>query len=188
MAAVDQEELHAIEDLKRTNEIITSSLANDLQLLQTRHKNLIIDFDQQRAHLVESLLDRETLRKDLESAQKNRPSTTLDLAEAEEGAEGKKAKLQSMTEVSREQLSPEEKSPTKKIGFAKFVKSMVSPRSRNKPAQPRFPVSSGRAKIEAAELTQERHAIGTLQRDRNPDTPSSHPTMPQPPPPVQRYR
>lgn len=188
MAAVDQEELQAIDDLKHTNEIITSSLTNDLQLLQKRHKNLIIDFDQQRAHLVESLLDRENLRKDLESAKKNRPTPTLDLAEAEGYAEREKTKLQSLKEVSREQHSPKEKLPAKKTGASKFFKSMLSPRSRNKPEHPKFPVTSGRETIEAAELAQERQAIGTLQRDPNPDISSSHPNMPQPPPPVKRYR
>jgi hypothetical protein len=167
VAAVDQDELDALDDLKHTNEIVTSSLTNELQLLQTRHKNLIIDFDQQRAHLVESLLDRENLRKDLEAARKARP-TPINLAEdGRNTADGEKAKT-ALQEVSREYHSPKEKSSGKQTRPGKIFRSLLSPRSRNKPDHSKCPVPSGIVRDEAAKLAWERQT-GFLKRVQTPD-------------------
>lgn len=149
VAAIDQDELQALDDLKQTNEIITTSLNDDLKLLQNRHKNLIIDFDQQRAHLVESLLDRENLRKDLESAKTNR-TAPLDLTEAEDGADEKQAKLQSIKEVSHIQYTPSDSKQPKSPGrFAKFFKPLLSHRPKKAPGNHPAP---------------QQHAQSTLQR------------------------
>ena len=173
MAAVDQDELEALEDLKQTNDLITTSLKNDLELVHSRHKNLIIDFDQQRAHLVESLLDRETLRKDLEAAKKARP-TLLSPAEdlnTEGDAEEEKAALV-LKEVSHEHRYPKEKSPK---SVAKWVGKLLSPRPRNRPPKEKFPTE--KEALHAAEVDQERKAIGFLQRDRL-DDPSHNLDLP----------
>lgn len=196
MAAVNRDEIDALNDLKHTNEIITSSLTNDLQLLQTRHKNLITDYDQQRAHLVDALLDRETLRKDIEAAKKGRPTPApepVDKAEADGAEEKAKTALQSLKEVSREYDSPKEKQPAKK-GFFGKAKQLFSPslsHSKNpytpKPEHHKFPFPSDKETLAAVELAYERQAIGTLQRVPNRDIPPSVLPLPQSPAPVRHY-
>ena len=184
VAAVDQDELDALENLKQTNQIITSSFKNDLILLQSRHKNLIIDFDQQRAHLVESLLDRESLRKDLEIAKIGR-SSSLDLAESGRNkdidAEEEKVRTasQSLKEVSPEYDSRRERKPK---NVAKLFGKLVPSRIRNEP--PKVPFLTGDEAIEARELARERQAIGSLQSVHL-DNLSS--ILPRTPPPVRCY-
>ncbi|TVY68808.1 Protein Hook-like protein, partial [Lachnellula suecica] len=68
LEAVNREEINALEVLKETNEIVTSSLQNDLLVLQQDHKNVTTDFEQQKTHLLETLLAKEQLMKDLANA------------------------------------------------------------------------------------------------------------------------
>ncbi len=187
MAAVNQDELDALDDLKHTNDIITSSLTNDLQILRSRYKNLIIDYDQQRAHLVESLLDRENLRKDLEAA-RQRPKRTIDLIldgheknEKDDEEEKSKPALQSLKEVSPEHCSPKEKP-----SVAKTIKAFLSPRSKRRPENTQLAVPKGIEIIDAAELAQEQQEIGTLQREPK-HVSSIKPNSPQPPPAIRCY-
>ncbi|KAE9372187.1 hypothetical protein N431DRAFT_408233 [Stipitochalara longipes BDJ] len=67
LAAIDQEEIDALEDLKATNEIITTSFKNDLLILQNKHKALITDHEQQKTQLIDALLTKDRLVKDLAS-------------------------------------------------------------------------------------------------------------------------
>jgi protein HOOK3 len=193
VAAIDQDEIDAIEDLKATNEIITSSLNNDLQLLQTRHKNLITDYDQQRAHLVDALLDRENLRKEIETARKGRLATAPELVENDLDAakeEKAKATLQSLKEVSRERYLRKEKQPAKKGVLSRFTKALFS-RSKNpyipKPEHHKFPVPSDKETLQVVELAYERQAIGTLQRAPSPDIPPDVLPLPQSPASIRYY-
>ncbi|TVY44605.1 Protein Hook-like protein [Lachnellula subtilissima] len=68
LEAVNQDEIDALETLKETNENITTSLQNDLLVLQNAHKNITIDFDQQKTHLLNTLLVKDQLIKDLADA------------------------------------------------------------------------------------------------------------------------
>ena len=67
MAAVDQEEIDALEDLKASNEIVTSSFKNDLLILQNQHKTLTTDHEQQKTQLIDVLLEKDRLMKELTS-------------------------------------------------------------------------------------------------------------------------
>jgi len=67
VAAIDQEEMVALEDLKRTNEIITTSFKNDLEILQSKHKALTTDHEQQKTQLIDALLSKDKSMKDLAS-------------------------------------------------------------------------------------------------------------------------
>lgn len=179
VAAVERYDLDALDDLKATNEIITSSLNNDLQLVQSRHKNLITDYDQQRAHLVEALLDRETLRKELEVATKKRP--TLDPESVDDDHKTNK-EFQALKEVSHETESPKEKQP--KRSFWRRVVSPISPRPKTPHApkpEPSIPHgTSGEQSHGAVELGHERQAIDTLQRVEGPGLSLPRPYQPSP--------
>ncbi|KAN0110342.1 hypothetical protein V8E51_006729 [Hyaloscypha variabilis] len=67
LAAIDQEEINALEDLKATNQIITTSFKNDLQMLQNKHRALATDHEQQKTQLIDALLTKDRLVKDLAS-------------------------------------------------------------------------------------------------------------------------
>ncbi|KAL2066457.1 hypothetical protein VTL71DRAFT_2528 [Oculimacula yallundae] len=68
LAAVNQEEIDAINSLKTAHELISSSLENDLLALQKKHKDLTTDFDEQKTQLVEALLSKDRLMQDLAAA------------------------------------------------------------------------------------------------------------------------
>ncbi|TAQ85140.1 hypothetical protein B7494_g6530 [Chlorociboria aeruginascens] len=80
LSAVATQELEAIEDLKKTNEIITSSLENDLIRLQGRCENITTDFNLQKSHLVDALLEKNKYQQQI-------PILELALAEAQAAAE-----------------------------------------------------------------------------------------------------
>ncbi|KAH6717853.1 hypothetical protein BKA61DRAFT_598469 [Leptodontidium sp. MPI-SDFR-AT-0119] len=77
LAAVDQEEIDAVNSLKAAHELISSSLQNDLLILQKKHRDLSTDFDEQKTQLVEALLSKDRLMQDL-AATKDRSGTTDD--------------------------------------------------------------------------------------------------------------
>lgn len=75
LEAMNRDELDALETLKETNEIVTSSLQHDLSVLQNEHRNLTTDHESQQKHLIEALLTKEQLMKDLADT-KERGGTT----------------------------------------------------------------------------------------------------------------
>jgi hypothetical protein len=77
VAAIDQDEIDALEDLKATNEIITTSFKNDLLMLQNKHKTLTTDYEQQKTQLIDALVSKDRLMKDLASL-KERTGTNGD--------------------------------------------------------------------------------------------------------------
>ncbi|TVY20438.1 Protein Hook-like [Lachnellula arida] len=93
LEAVDQDEIDALETLKETNEAITTSLQNDLLVLQNAHKNITIDFDQQKTHLLNTLLVKDQLIKDLADARADDGSNSqLDGKEKAEVSHGTDSK------------------------------------------------------------------------------------------------
>jgi hypothetical protein len=93
VSAISSDEVHALEELKEANEIATSSLQNDLTFLQTRHKNLEVDHDQTRSHLIEALLAKDNITKELAILQEGKPESKAE-------AEKTKTTLQALKEVS----------------------------------------------------------------------------------------
>jgi protein HOOK3 len=67
VAAIDKDEIDRLEDLKTTNEIVTSSFQKDLLILQSKHKALTTDFEQQKTQLIDALLSKDKLMKDIAS-------------------------------------------------------------------------------------------------------------------------
>lgn len=73
LSAINSDEMNALEQLKEANEIAASSLQNDLQILQGRHKNLEIDHEQTRSHLIEALLAKDNLTTELTKLKEAKP-------------------------------------------------------------------------------------------------------------------
>jgi protein HOOK3 len=162
VAAVDRDELDALEDLKATNEIITSSLQNDLLLLQSRHKNLLTDHEQQKSHLVGALLEKDKLRQELAVSKEAKDSDSNDFhheIDAQGGDETTKTALQALKEVRDEKDSPTEISPRR-------VKFWQRPsRLSFRPYTPRpEPLQRVSQSDEAALLALEREAIGAVKK------------------------
>ena len=65
--AIDSEEIEALEKFKQMHHINTASTQNDLQILQGKQKDLEIDLQQQQKHLIEALLAKDKLAKELEA-------------------------------------------------------------------------------------------------------------------------
>jgi protein HOOK3 len=109
VSAISRDELRALEELKEANDIATTSLQNDLKFLRTRHKDLEIDHNQARSHLIDALLTKDNLTKELSSLQDGKTSS-----ESPAEVETIKAALQALKEVSYEIEHPEsETSPNK---------------------------------------------------------------------------
>lgn len=118
MAAVDQEEIDALEDLKATNEIITSSFKNDLLILQNKHKALTTDHEQQKTQLIDVLLEKDRLMKELASFKEQNGTNGDDAyqkAQAKAIMEAENAR-NALQEVSKVISAPGSSAPSKKRG------------------------------------------------------------------------
>jgi len=83
---IAQEDLDALEELKATQESLVSSTEMELKKLQSRHKDLQIDYDQQKSQLIEALLSKDKLQ---QSITENR---TKDEGKVDESVETKQIK------------------------------------------------------------------------------------------------
>jgi hypothetical protein len=174
VAAVDREEIDALDDLKATNQIITSSLQNDLLLLQSKHKNITTDFEQQKSHLVDALLAKDKLRQELAIMKEGKDSAG---EEDRHAAEENSAALQALKEVSHanntsnQDLSPPRPPPpclTSSLSFHPFVFRAS-------------PVKSTGLTDEGTLLSLERTAIGSPVRPRTGHSRTAMPISPMPP-------
>ena len=62
---IAQEDLDALEELKATQESLVSSTEMELKKLQSRYKDLQIDYDQQKSHLIGALLSKDKLQQSI---------------------------------------------------------------------------------------------------------------------------
>lgn len=172
MAAIDQEEMDALEELKATNQIITSSFQTDLLMLQSKHKALTTDFEQQKSQLIDALLSKDRLMKDLESFKERLGATgddTYQKAQAKAIIDQENAQ-KALQEVSATPDTSNAKSPDKPRRFLKAL-SRLSFRPYIPQAQAiRLEVvpESDEATLAALELQRERAAIGIGQATPRP--------------------
>jgi len=169
VAAVDQEEIDALEDLKATNEIITSSFKNDLLILQNQHKTLTTDHEQQKTQLIDVLLEKDRLMKELTSFKEQNGTNgddTYQKAQSKAIMEAENAR-NTLQEVSKVNSAPGSSAPSKKRGglwktfshlsFGSFTPATQTfrPKPIHRPDQARF---------DSPHLTleRERSAIGSL--------------------------
>lgn len=159
VSAVNRSDLDAIESLKATNGIITTSLENDLLVLRQQYLDLSTDFELQKSQLLETLLSKDRLMHDLASL-KERTGTS-------EAEKIERAKARSTKEMELEQVSaiagPEYPAPaarkSKFLGrlsrlslFSPFIqkKDYVAPEVSPRPTTSR---SHKRASRQADEIT-----------------------------------
>ncbi len=169
MAAVDREEIDALEDLKATNEIITSSFKNDLLILQNQHKALSTDHEQQKTQLIDVLLEKDRLTKELASFKEQNGTNGDDAHQKAQSKATMEAEnvRNALQEVSKVNSAPGSSAPSKKRGglwktfsrlsFVPFTPTTQAFQSKaiHRPDQARFD-SPGLT------LERERSAIGSL--------------------------
>ncbi len=168
VSAIDREEMEALEDLKATNEIITSSFQNDLLILQSKHKALTTDHEQQKTQLIDALLSKDRLMKDLASF-KERSGTNGDdayqKAQSKLIIEEEKAQ-KALQEVRKETDAGDPKSSGKARKLLKVLSRLsFNPySSKTRAVGPESTPESDQATLDHLEfaLQRERSAIGSL--------------------------
>lgn len=149
VSAISSDEIEALEDLKATNEIITSSLHNDLLVLQSKHRNLTTDFETQKTELYDAVLSKNRLMNDLEDMKKRDDPNEQDLIEKARARAilEEQASQNSLKEVSRRvslMASEEPKTPRKGRFWEAFLGKARHPhttksRRRSAPPAHKFP-------------------------------------------------
>lgn len=170
VAAIDQDEMDRLEDLKATNEIITSSFQKDLLLLQSKHKTLTTDYEQQKTQLIDALLSKDRLMKDLTSF-KERSGINGD--DAYQKAQSKaiieeENAQKALQEVSAANSTPDIKEPKSPGKTRRFLKALSRLSFHPYPTRaqaigPEPTLESDGATLDTLEfaLERERSAIGT---------------------------
>jgi hypothetical protein len=132
VTAVNSDEVRALEQLKEANDIITSSLQNDLDILRGRYKNLEVDHEQARTHLIEALLAKDSTSKELAAFAEGKQTSN----DPEADKKAKKA-LQALKEVSCETAGRETGLSPKSHKFLNLGRPDIFfyPRSPTKPAK-----------------------------------------------------
>ncbi|EHK98850.1 hypothetical protein M7I_5360 [Glarea lozoyensis 74030] len=133
VAAVAQDDIDALEELKATHELVTSSFESDIVLLQSRNKNLATDHEQTQSHLVDALLAKDKLSQQIAAL----PSKADDTKESSTPATP--AVAQEPIEVSHITNSPIQTrhSPAKRRSFwqkvtASFLGTTAPPADANR--------------------------------------------------------
>jgi hypothetical protein len=100
VAVINQEELGRLEDLKKTNVLITSSLEKDLAHLQDKHKAATIEIEHKKAHLMDTILANNKLLNEITTLKDTTLPQQRDVAQksSEEQATNQEA-LESLKEV-----------------------------------------------------------------------------------------
>ncbi|KAG9231017.1 hypothetical protein BJ875DRAFT_430577 [Amylocarpus encephaloides] len=97
--AIDQDEASALEDLKATNDLITTSFQQDLLLAQGQLKDLIIDFEQQKSHLLDAFVAKDKANSEIATLKDALSATPK--PETETGTETQNAEVTPTVEVQK---------------------------------------------------------------------------------------
>jgi hypothetical protein len=139
---IAQEDIDALEELKATQESLASSIEMELKKLQSRYKDLQIDYDQQKSQLIEALLSKDKLQ---QSMTENR---SKDESKADESVETKQMKanldktsseLKASQEVSRTNTSRASEELSREqalLGYGLAVKISLPPEEVPLPESP----------------------------------------------------
>lgn len=72
LSAVAKDSVEALEELKSTDQLISVSIREELEAARQQVKNLGTDLEEQRSSLINALLEKDKLRKDLDEAKEGR--------------------------------------------------------------------------------------------------------------------
>jgi hypothetical protein len=164
---MDKGEMDALDELKSANETITSSLQNDLLVLQGQYKALTTDFEQQKTQLVEALLSKDKALFELSNMREmltTNDEVLLAKSRAEKKLTGEKT-LNELNEVSRHKLGAFEPPNSPRMKFWDIIKSPLrtfahSPKRHA--VRPQSVMDLEAAKLRDVTLARELVAIGAI--------------------------
>ncbi|KAL2753661.1 hypothetical protein ACRALDRAFT_2080230, partial [Sodiomyces alcalophilus JCM 7366] len=96
LSAMEKDGAEALEELKATDKLISSSLREELEALRLEYKNMSNDADEAQRALVKALLEKDNLRKEAEMARDQ--SASQDSQKANEKIKQLRARLQERNE------------------------------------------------------------------------------------------
>ena len=118
--------MDALDELKSTDKLISASLQNELEGLRKQHKTLQLDYDQQKTQLIDALLSKDRLRKEVDESSKetalasptvaNAAGSVLDQAAVDELVRKSNEKLAKLgARVKQQKEVSQEQSPRLRI-------------------------------------------------------------------------
>ncbi|ROT40315.1 hypothetical protein SODALDRAFT_330025 [Sodiomyces alkalinus F11] len=96
LSAVEKDSAEALEELKATDKLISSSLQEELEALRLEYKNMSNDADEAQRALVKALLEKDNLRKEIDLAKDQ--SVSSDALKSNEKIKQLRARLQERNE------------------------------------------------------------------------------------------
>ncbi|KZL80344.1 microtubule binding protein [Colletotrichum incanum] len=104
LSAVAKDSVEALEELKSTDQLISGSIREELEAARQQLKNLGTDLEEQRSSLINALLEKDKLRKDLDEAKEGRQDgaePTEVVQKLQDKVEKLRVRLKERTSVSR---------------------------------------------------------------------------------------
>lgn len=139
LSAVEKGSVEALEELKQTDQLMSSSLREDLEALRLEFKNATTDADETQRALVKALLEKDSLRKEVDTLKDQGPS--------EQGPEAQKnvEKVKQLRTRLQERNEVSDTSPLSSTSFRHssylYTRDHIEyeTMSRHLPQDPRFP-------------------------------------------------
>ncbi|KAK6226319.1 hypothetical protein QIS74_02366 [Colletotrichum tabaci] len=119
LSAVAKDSVEALEELKSTDQLISGSIREELDAARQQLKNLGTDLEEQRSSLINALLEKDKLRKDLDEAREARQDGT----EPAELVQKLQDKIEKLRVRLKERTSQLEKSEQDKYEFQRKLKA-----------------------------------------------------------------
>ncbi|WDK09361.1 hypothetical protein CGRA01v4_00639 [Colletotrichum graminicola] len=120
LSAVAKDSAEALEELKSTDQLISASIREELEAARQQLKNFATDLEEQRTSLINALLEKDKLRKDLDEAREARQDGTEPVEVVQ--------KLQDKVEKLRGRLK-------ERTSVSKFRKSFTSEKPEGRAAK-----------------------------------------------------
>ncbi|WYZ37534.1 hypothetical protein EsH8_II_001040 [Colletotrichum jinshuiense] len=119
LSAVAKDSVEALEELKSTDQLISVSIREELEAARQQVKNLGTDLEEQRSSLINALLEKDKLRKDLDEAKEGRQ----DGAEPTEVVQKLQDKVEKLRSRLKERQSQLEKAEQDKYDLQRKLKA-----------------------------------------------------------------
>ncbi|KAF5525889.1 hypothetical protein CGCA056_v003272 [Colletotrichum aenigma] len=119
LSAVAKDSVTALEDLKSTDQLISASVREELEAARLQIRNLSADLENRQSSLINALLEKDKLRKELDEAKEGRQ----DGAESSEVSQKREDKIEKLRARLKERQSQLEKSEQEKYDLQRKLKA-----------------------------------------------------------------
>ncbi|TDZ25134.1 hypothetical protein Cob_v001912 [Colletotrichum orbiculare MAFF 240422] len=119
LSAVEKDSVNALEELKSTDQLISASVREELEAARQQIKNLSSDLENRQTSLINALLEKDKLRKELDEAKEGRQ----DGAEPTEVVQKMQEKIEKLRSRLKERQSQLEKSEQDKYDLQRKLKA-----------------------------------------------------------------